>query len=183
MAIEPRDSGRAISIHALREEGDRITVKPPMRSIDFYPRPPRGGRHSLISACGRDFVISIHALREEGDNSRISLASYSTDFYPRPPRGGRLLRLGRVQDVDKFLSTPSARRATAILYNYLDIMHISIHALREEGDRPRKSSYALQSYFYPRPPRGGRLGRFVQLCRYRNISIHALREEGDLPMR
>ena len=34
-------------------------------------------------------------------------------------------------------------------------------------------------YFYPRPPRGGRHGRCVQLLNQRIISIHALREEGD----
>ena len=59
---------------------------------DFYPRPPRGGRHAV----DRHFavpvlVISIHALREEGD------------CLP-----GCRVRLARL-----FLSTPSARRATA----------------------------------------------------------------------
>ena len=33
-----------------------------------------------------------------------------------------------------FQSTPSARRATVILPVTLPIVHISIHALREEGD-------------------------------------------------
>ena len=34
---------------------------------------------------------------------------------------------------------------------------ISIHALREEGDPSRQSSCCwCSSYFYPRPPRGGR---------------------------
>ena len=35
-----------ISIHALREEGDQIIVKISREQINnFYPRPPRGGRH------------------------------------------------------------------------------------------------------------------------------------------
>ena len=34
---------------------------------------------------------------------------------------------------------------------------ISIHALREEGDEPSPASPATWTYFYPRPPRGGRL--------------------------
>ncbi len=57
----------------------------------FYPRPPRGGRPSLAFSllCNRE--ISIHALREEGDGCSIDL--------------------GHIVDV--FLSTPSARRATA----------------------------------------------------------------------
>ena len=33
---------------------------------------------------------------------------------------------------------------------------ISIHALREEGDWPQRCRQRSSSYFYPRPPRGGR---------------------------
>ena len=59
--------------------------------LDFYPRPPRGGRRFRDL---RDYAvrnISIHALREEGDT------------------GGKAMPYGR----PIFLSTPSARRATA----------------------------------------------------------------------
>ena len=35
-------------------------------------------------------------------------------------------------------------------------------------------------YFYPRPPRGGRLELPVERRGRPDISIHALREEGDL---
>ena len=57
--------------------------------VNFYPRPPRGGRP-------------------------IELVSYSAtaDFYPRPPRGGRLGAVGVFFGNLLFLSTPSARRAT-----------------------------------------------------------------------
>ena len=34
------------------------------------------------------------------------------DFYPRPPRGGRLIKRAIRETFSKFLSTPSARRAT-----------------------------------------------------------------------
>ena len=87
-------------------------------------------------------------------SSYSSIAFY---FYPRPPRGGRPL-FGRGGNV---------------------ALHISIHALREEGDpwkirRPptrhtflstpsaRRATVALGQgqaevhHFYPRPPRGGR---------------------------
>ena len=123
-----------ISIHALREEGDAVTNVNRTHVKDFYPRPPRGGRrlwHSGTKA-GRD-------------------------FYPRPPRGGRLSVLYRpsgrwrisihalreegdatfaaaVQDLEKFLSTPSARRATGGPQRPRGNSRISIHALREEGD-------------------------------------------------
>ena len=35
---------------------------------------------------------------------------------------------------------------------------ISIHALREEGDQKTSREIRHISYFYPRPPRGGRPG-------------------------
>ena len=56
----------AISIHALREEGDHRLPKMP-------------STHS----------ISIHALREEGDFRILRHVFSSKYFYPRPPRGGR----------------------------------------------------------------------------------------------
>ena len=36
----------SISIHALREEGDMLKSWPIMADVNFYPRPPRGGRQS-----------------------------------------------------------------------------------------------------------------------------------------
>ena len=57
-------------------------------------------------------MISIHALREEGD------ATFAA----------------AVQDLEKFLSTPSARRATGGPQRPRGNSRISIHALREEGD-------------------------------------------------
>ena len=102
----------AISIHALREEGDAAKsmwnaqpaeflstpsarrATPPgqvqqIRHVDFYPRPPRGGRRAQGS--GR---------------------AAERNFYPRPPRGGR----------------PSSGALPG------PALKISIHALREEGD-------------------------------------------------
>ena len=81
--------------------------------------------------------ISIHALREEGDHGPHCCAGERcTYFYPRPPRGGRLHKpLPVTSAALTFLSTPSARRATQIgvVLEAADL--ISIHALREEGDR------------------------------------------------
>ena len=109
---EPVHTAVVISIHALREEGDRW---------------------SALSAARK--TISIHALREEGDYRFTDLVS----------------------EYVKFLSTPSARRATP--------------------DVCRHSSYVV--YFYPRPPRGGRQIYHALHDSTNKISIHALREEGD----
>ena len=57
----------------------------------------------------------------------------------------------------RFLSTPSARRAT---FGY-------------------HCSFGLGADFYPRPPRGGRRQLSQLGAVAAEISIHALREEGD----
>ena len=65
---------------------------------------------------------------------------------------------------------------------FLSEIQISIHALREEGDGYHLRFRRFHRYFYPRPPRGGRL-RFVDRPGgVPGISIHALREEGDEPV-
>ena len=81
-------------------------------------------------------VISIHALREEGDTCpaigwSVPPAFLSTPSARRATKDGTLPSSGFL-----FLSTPSARRATS----------------------HRQPLTAPSSYFYPRPPRGGRRG-------------------------
>ena len=56
----------------------------------------------------------------------------------------------------KFLSTPSARRATEELEREMRKLFISIHALCEEGDSRSPPMMELPQHFYPRPLRGGR---------------------------
>ena len=58
-------------------------------------------------------AISIHALREEGDQTDGRPMGNENNFYPRPPRGGRLTNIQQFNKFSTFLSTPSARRATA----------------------------------------------------------------------
>ena len=101
-----------ISIHALREEGDAAG--------------------ELSSALRR--WISIHALREEGDRFFSRYCTLLAHFYPRPPRGGRQAANATADARRKFLSTPSARRAT----------------------HRRLPVWLVLCHFYPRPPRGGR---------------------------
>ena len=156
-----------------------MDVCPVLCNGDFYPRPPRGGRPAGRTYGQQVLFISIHALREEGDLRKT---------VDRPEPSG-------------FLSTPSARRATLTRETRRVPWEISIHALREEGDRCCQKYCPGCRYFYPRPPRGGRLLRgelepigflFLSTPSARRatlylsatglqlrISIHALREEGD----
>ena len=57
----------AISIHALREEGDHITIAVRVRDALFLSTPSARRATSFWRSCIRCEVISIHALREEGD--------------------------------------------------------------------------------------------------------------------
>ena len=147
---------RAISIHALREEGDRRYGSHSRDGGNFYPRPPRGGRQSCFLRTWQCAGISIHALREEGDRNGNSKPDRSRNFYPRPPRGGRPSGMTILTSRDSFLSTPSARRATYVTKKLYGNDKISIHALREEGDLSFPTRPRFLSNFYPRPPRGGR---------------------------
>ena len=146
--------------------------------LDFYPRPPRGGRqvcdkinqnperflstpsarratsHNLPARVS--WTISIHALREEGDSTSRRRKPERRHFYPRPPRGGRRKCIGEKCMAYEFLSTPSARRATRPSSgSSCGQRFLSTPSARRAttGAEPRSPG---QSYFYPRPPRGGR---------------------------
>ena len=169
----------AISIHALREEGDLHGHLLFLRPKSFLSTPSARRATLLFQVPCIPLLISIHALREEGDVQRQYVYQELRNFYPRPPRGGRHVdtfvenllncyfyprppRGGRRIDPDiaarinPFLSTPSARRATAHRWECTIRQQISIHALREEGDTLRR-----------------------EINHGKEISIHALREEGD----
>ena len=80
---------KAISIHALREEGDgdcrmRYQIVYIFLSTPSARRATQGIRGSCVN-----FIISIHALREEGDGPVFIVIGVCNNFYPRPPRGGR----------------------------------------------------------------------------------------------
>ena len=170
----------AISIHALREEGDcrmsaalrssvrflstpsarRATASPEHHrrsGADFYPRPPRGGRPI----------------------GKYVWTDGTQDFYPRPPRGGRRPAGSPAWCPAGFLSTPSARRATR---NCILLVRAPIFLSTPSARRATAvavSRQLLTEHFYPRPPRGGRLHLdFIRKSLF-SISIHALREEGD----
>ena len=168
-----------ISIHALREEGDKTALHRGDNSSNFYPRPPRGGRPPDPGKIFPQTRISIHALREEGDARDPQAGQRGQNFYPRPPRGGRRYGTPGLYPRNGFLSTPSARRATRNLISVCKDCHISIHALREEGDSCTPRGRYELSGFLSTP--SARRATMLKYCEYYNekISIHALREEGD----
>ena len=78
-----------ISIHALREEGDNAYVLWQRSDIDFYPRPPRGGRlGAIVNLAKAPIFLSTPSARRATGICRPG-EGREEDFYPRPPRGGR----------------------------------------------------------------------------------------------
>ena len=147
---------RAISIHALREEGDRSRARAHTGPIDFYPRPPRGGRQGayVVPQSLREFLSTPSARRatlvlctpdssigiflstpsaRRATAETLEVSPTMIDFYPRPPRGGRQLFLcGHSSELYFYPRPPRGGR----------------------HQQPRGKKRA--AYFYPRPPRGGR---------------------------
>ena len=79
-------------------------------------------------------LISIHALREEGDHDNRRTSQGTAISIHALREEGDLAAAVEPAQAQKFLSTPSARRATLERRNRVPLIDISIHALREEGD-------------------------------------------------
>ena len=86
-------------------------------------------------------TISIHALREEGDSRPNCRKPALSRFLSTPSARRATTTFNYPRIIEKFLSTPSARRAT-------------------RSGRCLRGSW---SYFYPRPPRGGRPATSLQV--------------------
>ena len=85
----------------------------------------------------------------------------------------------RMLSSPEFLSTPSARRATHCPVQEQARGRISIHALREEGDRLVFVELGSVFPFLSTPSARRATAAGPAAGRWAKISIHALREEGD----
>ena len=148
--------------------------------MHFYPRPPRGGRHTTLLIFVNSFLfLSTPSARRATLSRRLTILIVSKFLSTPSARRATIILRRCLHCLSKFLSTPSARRATSltrflfcdttnfyprpprggrppfIQNNFLE-RGISIHALREEGDRKLNPGKRPSKNFYPRPPRGGR---------------------------
>ena len=170
-AFLPTPSARRATVKTCRERSVEV---------DFYPRPPRGGRPSTLTRMiGATLFLPTPSARRATWPARPRWTA-GPDFYPRPPRGGR---------------PPSPRSAS---------QSSNFYPRPPRGGRLYKTILVVVLVdFYPRPPRGGRLPltdlttgytRFLPTPSARratfqqgfsffggDISTHALREEGDRP--
>ena len=125
-----------ISIHALRVEGDKMTLE------NLY-----------------QLLISIHALRVEGDSSWMRCKTQRKDFYPRPPGGGRRSSCTPAHSPRPYFypRPPGGGRQRRSSTTFLKRPYF--YPRPPGGGRHRREKPALVwcEYFYPRPPGGGRL--------------------------
>ena len=80
---------------------------------NFYPRPPRGGRRQPLKLEPAPMYFYPRPPRGGRPRGPRRSCRGPEHFYPRPPRGGRLQVSRAAPSRMQFLSTPSARRATA----------------------------------------------------------------------
>ena len=108
----------SISIHSLREEGDRLAA----------------------FADVADVCISIHSLREEGDRAFQSLES-GEDLFQSTPSARRETWEHLSIWSDDMISIHSLREeGDKYDREHIGVIYISIHSLREEGDCGRTLS-------------------------------------------
>ena len=132
----------SISIHALREEGDLLAeIVKPVELISIHALREEGDAFWLQRPCWVLLFLSTPSARRA--TKIVGIASTkifvlapppSVIFTPPPPLLGYAMLFFSGSKHRKFLSTPSARRATAAFSAWPAGMSISIHALREEGD-------------------------------------------------
>ena len=168
-----------ISIHALRVEGDPVTVNQ-RHGIIISIHALRVEGDANYYEYSPEELISIHALRVEGDIGAIIMDMPALQFLSTPsgwratsdtqnkrrhakflstPSGWRATCGGDHAEMEGiiFLSTPSGWRATSCsALICAATIGISIHALRVEGDYWSGNPSPSVSDFYPRPPGGGR---------------------------
>ena len=124
-----------ISIHALREEGDPSGSQGYRRPLEFLSTPSarRATWNSMLGAIQDNIFLSTPSARRATKHleRRLRASKFLSTPSARRATGWSWKHMG----TKKFLSTPSARRATAKFDEHNGNFEISIHALREEGDR------------------------------------------------
>ena len=145
-----------ISIHSLHTEGDLLTGGEGKRIFSFQSTPSTRRetvRHVLVCAAGCDF----NPLPPHGGRRPPAPLWGATEKFQSTPSAWRETAVAVLLSCRRsFQSTPSAWRETAVLFLVPPQILISIHSLRMEGDT------TLDSF-----------------SNHLSISIHSLRMEGD----
>ena len=168
------DDAHNISIHALREEGDMLSL-PFSNWISQFLSTPSVRRATRLTSLPPAFILflSTPSVRRATISS-ITSALTQLKFLSTPSvrratrlrvclfpqlrisihalRGGRRRSAAKGCQCHQFLSTPSVRRATVVIFlaQRVDVEFLSTPSVRRATRRLR-SPWHSQRYFYPRP--------------------------------
>ena len=152
----------AISIHALRGEGDEHPKKTYAQDFFISIHALRGEGDDNAPDDIQDTGISIHALRGEGDETETEITQvWTISIHALRGEGDKVKAAFRISS---FISIHALRGEGDWLRPLLKLaLIISIHALRGEGDAAKVYTESLTKNFNPRPPWGGRHRLFLRL--------------------
>ena len=123
--------------------------------------------------------ISIHALREEGDTRTRQQKWCCTKFLSTPSARRATVTVGRLYRHGQFLSTPSARRATLFAPTAArSSQFLSTPSARRATRLYCRILYETKRFLSTPSARRATTNGFIYSV-FVYISIHALREEGD----
>ena len=123
---------------------------------NFNPLRPRGRRRPPGNKNAVKTGISTHSAREDGDCMNCPNCTWKIYFNPLRPRGRRHLMLSGPPHFLQFQPTPPARTETISIQRWNNLLIISTHSAREDGDYSKVHLYAQKM-----------------------ISTHSAREDGD----
>ena len=147
---------------------------------DFYPRPPRGGRHDGTHRLAFERNISIHVPRVGDDASGRGPSTGPLSFLSTSPAWGTTPALTSPMCVRAFLSTSPAWGTTLTRPPVRNEHFVFLSTSPAWGTtRSQFLRPGSASYFYPRPPRGGRRDPVRLPGLRKRISIHVPRVGDD----
>ena len=153
---DPDEEDEEISTHSAREDGDQMPLIQWQSSYTFQPTPPARTETYNSPRPVKPLFISTHSAREDGDPQLLHCNISRLDFNPLRPRGRRLYELSKLYLEDIFQPTPPARTETISIQRWNNLLIISTHSAREDGDYSKVHLYAQKM-----------------------ISTHSAREDGD----
>ena len=123
--------------------------------------------------------ISTHSAREDGDSTFLPLTYAYIYFDPLRPRGRRLNICRCLLCYDDFNPLRPRGRRPIKCYSKIDVITISTHSAREDGDSLLVAHRLYFEVFQPTPPARTETFPLKAPPTANKISTHSAREDGD----
>ena len=134
--------GHAISIHALREEGDAVAAGDLLGQLQFLSTP--SARRATSATGGSESDVLFLSTPSARRATQAGQPRQDPDhFYPRPPRGGRRPTPTPWPPWPPISIHALREEGDADIVGIVWGIAISIHALREEGDSKNRDKISI----------------------------------------